>query len=81
MVPWFLREISLKIACKLAIKILRLVTYFLLPALERIKNTYCMGKRPVSIFLRFRKTEVGYLIGVGGLLLAYHIIRPTTSIA
>jgi len=23
---------------------LRLVTYFLPPALERIKNTYCMGK-------------------------------------
>ena len=66
-------KISLKITCKLAIKIetvscpcntcfwilirciaggkkyvtrLRLVTYFLPPALERIKNTYCMGKRP-----------------------------------
>jgi len=25
---------------------LRLVTYFLPPALERIKNTYCMGQRP-----------------------------------
>ena len=25
---------------------LRLVTYFLQPALEHIKNTYCMGKRP-----------------------------------
>ena len=24
---------------------LRLVTYFLQPALERIKNTYCIGKR------------------------------------
>ena len=32
---------------------LRLVTYFLPPALERIKNTYCMGGGPetVSIFL------------------------------
>jgi len=52
----FLRKISLKIACKLAIKletVLRLVTYFLQPTLERIKNTYCMGKRP---FLYFRTT-------------------------
>ena len=27
-----------------------LVRYFLLPALERIKNTYCMGKRPFLYF-------------------------------
>jgi len=29
---------------------LRLVTYFLPPALERIKNTYCMGQRPFLYF-------------------------------
>jgi len=28
---------------------LRLVTYFLHPALERIKNTYCVGKRPFAV--------------------------------
>jgi len=32
--------------CKKYVTQLRLVTYFLQPALERIKNTYCMGKRP-----------------------------------
>jgi len=31
--------------CKNYITWLRLVTYFLQPALECIKNTYCMGKR------------------------------------
>ena len=31
---------------------LRLVTYFLPPALERIKNTYCMGQRPF-LYLAF----------------------------
>jgi len=31
---------------------LRLVTYFLPPALEHIKNTYCMGKRPFLYFYR-----------------------------
>jgi len=29
--------------CKKYVIQLRLVTFFLLPALERIKNTYCMG--------------------------------------
>jgi len=29
---------------------LPLVTYFLQPALERIKNTYCMGKRSFLYF-------------------------------
>jgi len=29
---------------------LHLVTYFLPPALERIKNTYCMGQRPFLYF-------------------------------
>jgi len=29
---------------------LRLMTYFLPPALERIKNTYCMGQRPFLYF-------------------------------
>jgi len=33
------------------------VTYFFLPALERIKNTYCMGKRPflflLLLYMRF----------------------------
>ena len=32
--------------CKQYVTRLRLVTYFLPPALERIKNTYCMGQRP-----------------------------------
>ena len=36
---------------------LRLVKYFLRPALERIKNTYCMGQRPflflLLIYMRF----------------------------
>ena len=32
--------------CKKYVTRLRLVTYFLQPALERIKNTYCMDKRP-----------------------------------
>ena len=32
---------------------LRLVTYFLPPALERIKNTYCMGQRPFLYFYTF----------------------------
>ena len=43
---------------------LRLVTYFLQPALERIKNTYCMGQRPfqylqlrASVYRRTRWTD------------------------
>jgi len=31
--------------CKKYVTRLRLVTYFLQPALEHIKNTYCTGKR------------------------------------
>ena len=54
--PMFLRKISLKIARRLAIKI-RLVTYFLPPALERIKNTYCMGQRPFLYLYSTMKTE------------------------
>jgi len=57
----FLRKIWLKIACKLAIKIetvsCRRVTYFLPPALERIKNTYCMDKRP---FLYLYQSQIHY---------------------
>jgi len=30
---------------------LRVVTYFLPPALERIKNTYCMGQRPDRFYI------------------------------
>jgi len=35
--------------------ILRLVTYFLQPALERIKNTYCMGKRPFLYLYSYKQ--------------------------
>ena len=40
--------------CKKYVIRLRLVTYFLQPALERIKNTYCMGKRPFLYLYVFR---------------------------
>jgi len=43
--------------CKKYVTRLRLVTYFLQPAQERIKNTYCIGKRPflflLLIYMRF----------------------------
>ena len=38
---WYARA-----GCKKYVTRLRLVTYFLQPALECMKNTYCMGKRP-----------------------------------
>ena len=38
--------ISSRAGCKNDVTRLCLMTYFLPPALERIKNTYCMDKRP-----------------------------------
>jgi len=37
--------------CKKYVTRLRFVTYYFIGALERIKNTYCMGKRPFLYFL------------------------------
>jgi len=36
--------------CEKYVTRLRLVTYFSQPALERIKSTYCMGKRSFLYF-------------------------------
>jgi len=47
---------------------LRLVTYFLQPALEHIKNTYCMGKRSflflLLIYMRFLTIYAKKTIGL-----------------
>jgi len=42
--------IRCRAGCKKYVTWLRVVTYLSQPALERIKNTYCMGKRPFLYF-------------------------------
>ena len=42
---------------------LRLVTYFLSPALEFIKNTYCMSQRPFLYLYSTMKTEDTEVLG------------------